>query len=440
MENEIIAKLNCNIKGNYNNGTLIKLTQSSKNYSDTENLYQKDSDQEKFNNNIIFPQIINNSKKTSNKFNYEINDREKENSTFQETKSIELIEKSGIYNTVKSERSIKNINNHSSYYGNSTNKSKKHFNLYTNSNRGYNLAMSNDLNPMGNTFITFPNQRYKKNNNLAHHQIKNSPIISKVFESNKNEEMLIKKIHEDKINTTDNNKTSDNNNSNENASFTASDKRELEKVIIKEKKNSNNPMMSKQFYQISSFENKLNSELSRISRNYGKIEARRKFNNDLLEKYIDVIPNYDKYRIVKILNNKENYKFKLLPIIINKKNAFEKLGVKFFDNLKYNDPEYYDINKEWEEYLTKVKDSKIEEENQLNSINFDFSKDYKNIYQEEQSNLENNKLNINLSQEGLSTNKFFDSRNLDINKDKNLDLNKISIEKYNENEEEYKLA
>ena len=120
-------------------------------------------------------------------------------------------------------------------------------------------------------------------------------------------------------------------------------------------------------------------------------------------------------------------------MVINKKNGFEKLAIKFFDNLKYNNPEYYDINKEWDEYLTKVKDSKIEEENKLNNINFDFSKDYKNIYEEEQSNLEDNTNKIKYARAEISSNKFSDAKNLKINKDKNIEVNKISIEKYSEN-------
>lgn len=456
MENEIIAKINKNNKDDSN----IHGKQNTKNlninkFMDIDRVYEKNSpvnNNVKLKNGVIFPQIIANNNKSLIKFNnYELNEREKENSTFQETRSMDLIEKSGIYNTVKSERSARsinyNINLNSNYNLNSPRKGKKHFNLYTNSNRGYNLGSNNNSSSlMGNTFITFPNQRIKRNDSLQQQQSKNSPLISKEFHASKNEERLVKKVYESSnVNTTMSNNdnkiiTDHNNNENGNVSISAADKRELEKVIIKEKKDANDPLMSKQYYQISSFENKLNYELSRISRNYGKIEARGKFSNDLLEKYIEVIPDYDRYRIVKLLNNKENYKFKLLPMIINKKNGFEKLGIKFFDNLKYNDPEYYDINKEWEEYLTKVKDSKLEEENKLNSINFDFSKDYKKLYEEEQSNLDDNFNYIKHSQAEASSHKFFDARNVKLNKDKNIDLNAITVEKFNENEEEYKLV
>jgi len=427
MENEIIAKLNKNTIEEQNTAT------SNYNNIDFENVYNKNSSKGKFTNNVIFPHISIKNTKNASKFNNELNDRDKENSTFQETRSIELIDKSGIYNTVKSEKSNKSINNYNNYNGNSQRKTKKHFKLYTNSSRDYNLAVNYDLNPIGNTFVTFPNQKLTRNENLQQQQNKYSPIISKEFQTNKNEERLIKKIYESNLNTS--NTTSNYYNPNEkgNVLFSASDKREFEKVIIKEKKDANDPIISKQYCNISSFENKLNSELGKLSRNYGKIESKGKFTNDLLEKYIDVIPNYDKYRIVKILNNKENYKFKLLPMVINKKNGFEKLGIKFFENLKNNDPEYYDINKEWDEYLTKVKDSKIEEENKLNNINFDFSKDYKNIYEEEQSNLEDKTNDIKYLQAEISSNKFFDAKNHNINKDKNIEVNKISIEKYSEN-------
>ena len=462
MEKEIITKQNINIKGDYiNNATQNKMMPKNNKFIEIESPHNKNNynSKEKINRNVIFPQIVINNNRSLTKLNNNIinyndlNDRDKENSTFQETLSIDLIEKSGIYNTVKSEKSMRSMNNNynnlnynSNYNRSSSKRGKKQFNLYTNSNRGYNLANNNNnLNQMGNTFITFSNEKLKMDYNLQQQENKNSPIFSKEFQANKNEERLIKKVNESNLNTTSNVNTdvninnNDKNNEKANVSFTASNKREIEKVIIKEKKDANDPLLSKQYYKISSFENKLNVELAKLSRNYGKIEARGKFSNDLLEKYIDIIPDFDKYRIVKLLNNKENYKFKLLPMVINKKNGFEKLGRKFFDNLKYTDPEYYDINKEWKEYLTKVKDSKIEEENTKNSINFDFSKDYKKSYEEEQSNLDDYNNSVKPSQAGISSNKFFDSRNLDINKDKETDINKISVEKYNENEEEYKL-
>lgn len=449
MKKENMVKLNENIKDDPNYFANNTRTFRNNILIDTESVYIKNSPIKngKLNSDVVFPQILTNNNKSLSRFNSnELNERDKENSTFQETRSLDLIEKSGIYNTVKSERSVRSINNYnninSNFNSNSPRKGKKNFNLYTNSNPGYNLGNSNNPNQIGNTFITFPNLKIKRNDSLQQSQNKNSPLISREFLTNKNEERLIKKIHETNLNTTTTNQDNHNvtnniNNKKENVSFTASDQREFEKVIIKEKKDANNPLMSKQYYHISSFENKLNAELARLSRSYGKIEARGKFSNDLLEKYIEVIPDFDRYKIVKLLNNKENYKFKLLPMVINKKNGFEKLGMKFFNNLKHSDPEYYDINKEWEDYLTKVKDSKMEEENKLNSINFDFSKDYKKFYEEEQSNLDDN---VKYSQAGISSNKFFDARNLKINKDKNIELEKISVEKYNENEEEYKLV
>ncbi len=437
IHNELLAKLKKNIKEDtINKVTHNKLTPRNNNNSNAN-----------INKNVIFPQIVLNKNKSLTKLNNnnikynpnsnELNDKDRENSTFQDTRSIDLIEKSGIYNTVKSEKSVKSISNNLNYTSiyngiSPPKKDKKHFNLYTNSNRGYNLAGNNINNPnsMGNTFITFPNQKLKRND-----------FLQKQQQSIQKEERLILKTCESNLNTTTyNNINNNNNNQNTSASLTASDKRELEQVIIKEKKNANDPLMSKQYYQISSFEDKLNSELSRLSRNYGKIDARGKFTNNLLEKYIEVIPDYDKYKIVKLLNNKENYKFRLSPMVIIKKNGFEKLGKKFFDNLKYYDPEYYDINKEWEEYLSKVKDLKIEKEKHLNSINFDFSKDYKKLYEEEQSNLNDNVDDIKYNQVGISSQRFFDPRDLKINKDPDIDINKIRVEKYNENEEEYKLV
>ena len=141
---------------------------------------------------------------------------------------------------------------------------------------------------------------------------------------------------------------------------------------------------SKQFYNISSFEKKINTELSRISRSYGKLNAISKFNNNLLEKYIEFVPDFENYRVLKILNNKEKYKFKLSPLIIQKKDGFDKLGNKFFDNLKYKDSEYYDINKECDDYLRNDKDKKLQEENLLNCLNFDFSIDYRKLHEENQ--------------------------------------------------------
>jgi len=418
MENIMSTKINYNVKEDTNNITQLKISPNNKfiEIDSNKNSYYKGNE-----NNLIFPKIISNRTIPRNKS--EINDKEKDNSTFQETRSLEMIEKSGIYNTQKSEKSQKSIINQVCLSPKRQN-AKKHYNLYTNCNPGYNMATS-QTNLMGNTFITFSNnQKLLKSDSKG----KISPIFTKEYTKDRNEERLIKKVYETNINTT-------NNNGNENESYVLQNKLNLENIIIKEKKDLVSPSISKQYCNVSSFENKLNSELGRISKTYGKIEARSKFNDDLLEKYIEVIPDYEKYRIVKILNNKDNYKFKLLPIILNKKNGFEKLGVKFFDNLKNNDPNYFDINKEWEDYLTKDKDCKLEEENKLNSLNFDFSKDYKKICEEEQDS-DHNILSLKISERSKS---IIDHKNLSMDKDILLNnKNSVSYDQ-DENDKEYKL-
>lgn len=69
--------------------------------------------------------------------------------------------------------------------------------------------------------------------------------------------------------------------------------------------------------KISSFKMKLNTELARISRGYGKEKSQIKFaENPLLSNFYSVIPKYDKYKNIKIIEDRKShgYKFKLAPL------------------------------------------------------------------------------------------------------------------------------
>ena len=88
----------------------------------------------------------------------------------------------------------------------------------------------------------------------------------------------------------------------------------------------------KQVYQrISTFSEKFNKDLAIISATYGKEESKGRFvNNPLIAKLGKNIEKYEKYKDVKKIENryvdKINYKFKLLPLKVAKKNNFDKLG------------------------------------------------------------------------------------------------------------------
>ncbi len=116
-----------------------------------------------------------------------------------------------------------------------------------------------------------------------------------------------------------------------------------------------------QYHKISPFDFKFNRDLSKLSRNYGKIESKIKFTyGEKYSKLIDHSKDLETYKNMKLLKDRTNYKFKLLPLINTKKNLFDVLAKNFFSNLKTQreSKDYCDIEKEFEDYY-KNKNDKI---------------------------------------------------------------------------------
>jgi hypothetical protein len=241
---------------------------------------------------------------------------------------------------------------------------KRNYNLYTNNNKI--LSSGNNVN-MRSTFITFLEQnKIGKNNNRFLQN--NSQKLDEKYAIN--------------IITSTNTK---NNVESQNKVI-----RELIK-LNKLEKNKQVKKSSKDYIKMTSFENKMNSDLGKISNNYGSINARSKFNGEFLVKYINDIPNYEIYQGLKVINNKENYRSKVKPIIINKKGTFDKLGQKFFNHLKSPSNDYFDINKEWNDYVSiKEMNEKSIDNKEKNLIDIDFCKredSYDTDYQKEEIGL-----------------------------------------------------
>lgn len=102
------------------------------------------------------------------------------------------------------------------------------------------------------------------------------------------------------------------------------------------RKEINNPKI---FYKsIGSFNDKFNKELGRISRSYGTEKSKGHFvENPLLKMYSNIIPIYDNYKDVKLIESRYTNnlsKFRLLPIINARKRNFDRLGAKIYQNLK----------------------------------------------------------------------------------------------------------
>ena len=109
-------------------------------------------------------------------------------------------------------------------------------------------------------------------------------------------------------------------------------------------KKASNP--KKIYNDIGTFSEKFNYELARISRSYGKIEAKGRFlSNPLLNKYQSSIPYYDIYKDIKFVENryleKGRYKYKLLPLVNAKMRNFDRLGQKIYQlNLQKRNDEF----------------------------------------------------------------------------------------------------
>ena len=102
-----------------------------------------------------------------------------------------------------------------------------------------------------------------------------------------------------------------------------------EKKLFKYKCLITNPKYN--YKNIGSFNEKFNNDLSDISTYYGKEYSKGRFlRNPLISMFSKYIPKYEKYKDLKFIENryisKNNYKYRLKPLINNKKNNFDKLA------------------------------------------------------------------------------------------------------------------
>ena len=98
-----------------------------------------------------------------------------------------------------------------------------------------------------------------------------------------------------------------------------------------------------QFTPISSFEEKLNNEMKRISHRYGKPDSRQIFypniNNHI---YWRTVKNFDQYKTLKMIENRfegekiNNLKHKLKPLIDNEEGSLDNLSKNLFYFDRYN--------------------------------------------------------------------------------------------------------
>jgi len=133
----------------------------------------------------------------------------------------------------------------------------------------------------------------------------------------------------------------------------------IQDEINRRNKNINHCGLGSQYNKICSFDLKFNQELGKMSRNYGKIESRQKFaNKDQYDVLIQEVKDFNSYRNIKLLNEKSNHRFRLMPLINNKKNSLGVLANNFFLNLKSQKehPDYIDINQEFDNYFNNKKE------------------------------------------------------------------------------------
>lgn len=88
------------------------------------------------------------------------------------------------------------------------------------------------------------------------------------------------------------------------------------------------------YNKISNFGEALNKDLEVINKTYGKTQSRARFSkNPLLKKYMEMIPLYDIYKDLKVIENRyvgSKYKFKLLPLYNKRLSNLDKLADKFY--------------------------------------------------------------------------------------------------------------
>ena len=102
-----------------------------------------------------------------------------------------------------------------------------------------------------------------------------------------------------------------------------------EKKVFKYRSIITNPKYN--YTNIGTFNEKFNNDLSDISTYYGKEYSKGRFlRNPLISFFSKYIPNYEKYKDLKFIENryisKNKYKFRLKPLINSKKNNFDKLA------------------------------------------------------------------------------------------------------------------
>ena len=102
-----------------------------------------------------------------------------------------------------------------------------------------------------------------------------------------------------------------------------------EKKVFKYMSIVSNPKYN--YTNIGTFNEKFNHDLSDISTYYGKEYSKGRFiRNPLVSKFSKYIPNYAKYKDLKLIENKytykNKYKFRLKPLISNTKNNFDRLA------------------------------------------------------------------------------------------------------------------
>ena len=88
------------------------------------------------------------------------------------------------------------------------------------------------------------------------------------------------------------------------------------------------------YNRITNFEEALNKDLEIINKTYGKTQSRTRFSkNPLLKKYMEMIPLYDIYKDLKVIENRyvgSKYKYKLLPLYNKRLSNLDKLADKFY--------------------------------------------------------------------------------------------------------------
>ena len=88
------------------------------------------------------------------------------------------------------------------------------------------------------------------------------------------------------------------------------------------------------YNKISNFGEALNKDLEVINKTYGKTQSRARFSkNPLLKKYMEMIPLYDIYKDLKVIENRyvgSKYKYKLLPLYNKRLSNLDKLADKFY--------------------------------------------------------------------------------------------------------------